>query len=130
MCISYLCVCVLVCISLCISVYLCVFAAYVSVLMCVSVYYCGCVFVTSGNEDVGEDDQCRQEETGCLRDPPPQVTEHAQSQQFGGKINGSKDDLHQVDTHLEQQTANRRIQYEPANRMRGRVSTNWNKSST
>lgn len=63
--------------------------------------------VTCGDEDVGEDDERRQEETGCLRQPPSQVTEHAQSKQFGRKINGPKDDLHQINTHLEQPTANR-----------------------
>lgn len=46
------------------------------------------LFVTCGDEDVGEDDESRQEETSRLRNPPPQVAEHGQSQDFGGKING------------------------------------------
>lgn len=61
------------------------------------------VFVTWGDEDVGEDDKARKEETEGLREPPPQVREHNQSKQFGGKIDSSEDDLHQVDIHLERE---------------------------
>ena len=42
-------------------------------------YYGGLVFLTGGDEDVGKDDDGRQEETGCLSDPPPQVSERSQS---------------------------------------------------
>lgn len=42
-------------------------------------YYGGLVFLTGGDKDVGEDDDGRQEETGCLSDPPPQVSERSQS---------------------------------------------------
>lgn len=67
----------------------------------------GIVAVTCGDEDVGKDNHWRQEETGWLRQPPPQVTEYGQSKHFGRKVNGSEDDLYQVNTHLEQPTVNR-----------------------
>lgn len=82
----------------------------------------GIVAVTCGDEDVGEDNQWRQEERGWLRQPPPQVTEYGQRKQFGRKVNGSKDDLHQVNTHLEQPTVNRqRGQYVVVNTRRGKL---------
>lgn len=85
---------------------------------------CVSVFVTWGDEDVGEDDKARKEETDGLREPPPQVSEHNQSKQFGRKIDSSEDDLHQVDIHLEQPTATRRrAQCEPANRRRRKATT-------
>lgn len=65
------------------------------------------IAVTWGYEDVGKDNQWWQEETGWLRQPSPQETEYGQSKQFGRKVNCSKDDLYQVNTHLEQPTVNR-----------------------
>lgn len=63
------------------------------------------MFLACGDEDVGEDDEGWQEETGSLREPPPQVGERTKGQQFGRKIDCSKNDLYHVDTHLEQPTA-------------------------
>lgn len=82
--------------------------------MCNRVWIIG---VTWGYEDVGKDNQWWQEETGWLRQPSPEETEYGQSKQFGRKVNCSKDDLYQVNTHLEQPTVNRqRGQYVAVNR--------------
>lgn len=43
----------------------------------ISVSFSLCALCTCGDEDVGEDDEGRQEETGCLREPPPEVSERS-----------------------------------------------------
>lgn len=57
-------------------------------------------FLTRGDKDVGEDDEGGHEEAQDLRQPPPQEAEHPQSHKLGGKIHGSKDELHHINTHL------------------------------